>query len=317
MKVGKISNTVLKRSVLKRIKKRGEILDAKPSVGSDCAVLKASNDREVLLTTAAGRWPVYTALNNITVKGGSLAAIQCSITIPEKSEETELKEIVSELERQCECAGVPISGGHTEVAAYIERPVVQVTGVGFAGEYTKKRKAIQGQDIIAAGYIGVSGIRTVSELKKNEILKLYTEDVLERAIGSESELLAVDKTTAGYEAGAEYMHDMSSGGIWAALWDMAEYSSVGFMVDFKAIPVRQEIIEICEIFDINPYELESVGSIIMTSNYGNKVVEQLIKCGIPAAVIGKITEGNQKIIRNQDEIRYLDSPKPDEILKLM
>ncbi|MDO5402526.1 MAG: AIR synthase related protein [Eubacteriales bacterium] len=313
MKTGKISNTVLKRSVLKRIRNRGEYLKAKPSVGSDCAVLSLPQESRVLLTTTSGRWAVYEALNNISVKGGNLAAVQCSITLPEHSEETELKDIVSELERQCEYVGVPISGGHTEAAYYVDKPVVHITGVGFANEYIQKAKA--GQDIIAAGYIGVSGIRTISKLKEQEILKLYSADVLDKAAGSEAELTAKDKAEIGFRAGASYMHDMSFGGIWAALWDMAEYCNVGFQVDFKTIPVRQEIIEICEIFDINPYQLESVGGVLMTSSYGSAVVEQLLNNGIPAAVIGRVTQGNQKIIRNQDEIRYLDSPKTDELVK--
>jgi hypothetical protein len=32
--------------------------------------------------------------------------------------------------------------------------------------------------------------------------------------------------------------------------------------------------------------------------------------GIEAAVIGKIAEHNNKIVRNFDEMRYLDPPKP-------
>jgi hydrogenase expression/formation protein HypE len=38
---------------------------------------------------------------------------------------------------------------------------------------------------------------------------------------------------------------------------MAEASGVGLEIDLKKIPVRQETIEICEFFGINPYELIS------------------------------------------------------------
>lgn len=313
MKSGKISNTVLKRSVLKRIKKRGEILAAKPCVGSDCAVLKPMPDSPVLMTTATGRWPVYSAANNIAAKGGRIAAVQCGITLAEESEEEDLKELISELERQSEDVGIPVSGGHTQVSSYVSRPVVHVTGLGYGTEHTKHIKVSEGLDIVASGYIGVSGIRRIAELKRSEILSLYSEDVLERAVGSEEELFAQKAAEIGFETGVCYMHDMSQGGIWAALWDMAEYLAAGFEVDFQAIPVRQEIIEVCEMFDINPYQLESIGGLLMLCSHGSTVVEQLMQEGIAASVIGHTISGKQKIIRNREEVRYLDLPKADEL----
>ena len=38
---------------------------------------------------------------------------------------------------------------------------------------------------------------------------------------------------------------------------MAEASQVGLEMDFTKVPIRQETIEICEIFDVNPYKLQS------------------------------------------------------------
>ena len=46
---------------------------------------------------------------------------------------------------------------------------------------------------------------------------------------------------------------MGEGGFLSALWKMAEASQVGLEMDFSKVPIRQETIEICEIFDINPY----------------------------------------------------------------
>lgn len=313
MKLGKVSNTILKRSVLKRIKKRGALLQEKPSVGADCAVLEAQAMDELLLTSTAGRWPVYMAANNIAARGGEIAAVQCGITLSVNSEEQELKLIVSELERQCEILGIPISGGHTQVSEDVLKPVVQLTGIGYRSSGLGKAKP--GQDIVAFGYIGVSGIRQIIEWKREEIQERYTETVIERAAGKEEELLIVDAAKLGVKAGVSCIHDVSIGGIYAAMWDMAEYSAVGLDIDFKKIPVRQEIIEICELFDVNPYELESVGCGLMAIDCATEVVRMLNAAGICASVIGRTTAENQKIIRNEDEIRYLDSPHTDEIFK--
>lgn len=59
------------------------------------------------------------------------------------------------------------------------------------------------------------------------------------------------------------MHDLSQGGIFTALWEMAERAGVGLEVDLKRIPVKQETIELCEYFDINPYNLYSAGALLI------------------------------------------------------
>ena len=56
------------------------------------------------------------------------------------------------------------------------------------------------------------------------------------------------------------MHDVTEGGIYGALWELAEASGVGLEIDLKAIPIRQETVEVCEQFHLNPYQLISSGS---------------------------------------------------------
>ena len=46
------------------------------------------------------------------------------------------------------------------------------------------------------------------------------------------------------------MHDVTEGGIFGALWEMAEASGVGLEIDLKKIPIRQETVEVCEFFYI-------------------------------------------------------------------
>ena len=52
------------------------------------------------------------------------------------------------------------------------------------------------------------------------------------------------------QAGASALYAMGEGGFLSALWKVAEDSQVGLTVDFRKVPVRQETIEVCEIFDL-------------------------------------------------------------------
>jgi hydrogenase maturation factor len=115
------------------------------------------------------------------------------------------------------------------------------------------------------------------------------------------------------EHGVSAMHDVTEGGVFGALWEMAAASGTGIEVDLKKIPVRQETVEICEYFDINPYMLISSGAMLIATAHGSHLVDRLAAAGIHGAVIGCATSGNDRIIRNGDERRFLEPPKTDEL----
>jgi hydrogenase maturation factor len=119
------------------------------------------------------------------------------------------------------------------------------------------------------------------------------------------------------KSGVGAMHDVTEGGIFGALWEMAEASDVGLEIDLKKIPLRQETVEICELFDVNPYELISSGCMLMAATDGNALVREIEKTGIKATIIGKATAGNDRILINEDEHRFLEPPKTDELYKVI
>ena len=116
------------------------------------------------------------------------------------------------------------------------------------------------------------------------------------------------------------MHDISGGGIFRALWELAEAAQTGIRIDLKKIPVNQETIEIGEVFGLNPYELLSGGALLMVTEDGEALVEKLAEAGVPAAVIGKLTDDNDRVLvthtEEGDETRFLERPKTDEIDKV-
>lgn len=325
MNPGKVSNAILKRSVLKQIKKREEYA-AKPAIGVDCAYISLKKKAEPAIVSAVScaagdviaGYPVIKASNNIYAGGGIPVAAQCAVIMPLRSEEAQLRCIMEQLETQCEAFSMQISGGHTQVSSAVCEPVVTVTAIGLCeGKNFSAKKIKPGQDVILTKWIGIGGIRQMIEKNREEILKFYSQDVVEKALGAMADLSVAQEALVAASVGVTAMHDVSEGGIFAALWDMAEAGKVGLDIDFKKIPVKQEIIEICEIFDVNPYELESSGALLMTADKGHDIIETLAAAGIKAAVIGKTTANHDKILRNHDEVRYLDTPKRDEVYRFI
>ena len=118
--------------------------------------------------------------------------------------------------------------------------------------------------------------------------------------------------------GVSAMHDITEGGVFGALWEVAAAGNVGLSVDLKKVPLKQETVEICEFFDLNPYQLISSGSMLIACDKGHDLVELLKKEGIHSAVIGKFTDNNDKvIIYDEGETRYLEPPKTDELYNII
>jgi hydrogenase maturation factor len=63
--------------------------------------------------------------------------------------------------------------------------------------------------------------------------------------------------------------------------------------------------------------LISSGCMLIITDRANQLVDNLNANGIAAAVIGRITEGNDRIIINEEERRFLEPPKSDELYKVM
>ncbi len=317
MKIGKISNTILKRTILKTISGLyNSYVPEKNKVGLNANKIHIDDQCPVLMATDCGIEPVYTVANNICVRGGRPVCIQCSIVLPTNFREIRLRKIMEELSNDCRLLGLAIAGGHTQVSASVLKPIISVTGIGIMEndkDIIQSNKAHVNEDIILTKWIGIGGIRNIIEHSKEEILLRYNMDFIDKAMGNKQDMSILREAEIAKKAGVHCMHDVSQGGIFAALWDMAEASGVGIDIDLRKIPVKQEIIEICEMYDINPYQLQSAGCLLMTFADGYGIVDVLANAGIEASVIGKTISGNDKIIHNLDEVRYLDLPKQDSL----
>jgi hydrogenase maturation factor len=141
--------------------------------------------------------------------------------------------------------------------------------------------------------------------------------MIEEAAGFDKYLSIIPEAATAMKSGVCGMHDVSRGGIFGALWEMASGAGVGLEIDLKKLPVKQETIEICEFFELNPYELLSGGCLIMVTGDGVALVDALSREEIPAVIVGRTTDGNDRVLWNEDEKRYLDLPKPDQIYKII
>lgn len=176
-------------------------------------------------------------------------------------------------------------------------------------------KVRPGQDIVMCGYIGLKGTLYAAENCRERLLKTLPEDFVSGTAKFKDYIKKVPEAAVAIQHGATAMHFVEDGGIFAALWRISEDYRTGLTVYLKRIPVKQETIEICEIYDVNPYQLLSGGCVLFTADNGNQLVDYFESQDIGAAIIGSITDSNDRIILNGEGVRHINRPEPDEIYK--
>ena len=112
-----------------------------------------------------------------------------------------------------------------------------------------------GNELVVAGAIALYGTAQIAREKHEILREHFSEGFLREAENLRTLYGTADEINVK-EAGATAFYAMGEGGFLSALWKMAEASQVGLEMDFSKVPIRQETIEICEIFDINPYTAE-------------------------------------------------------------
>lgn len=175
-----------------------------------------------------------------------------------------------------------------------------------------------GDELVVVENIALKGTALLAEKKYEYLRGFFSEGFLHDAKGFDTKGGGEESREwkTALEAGASAMYAMGEGGVLSALWKMAEASQVGLRADLRKIPVRQETIEICERFDLNPYKLLSCGAILVGIRGGEALVQEYRRIGIPAAVIGQTNRENDRLLYSGENVRYLERPGQDEILKI-
>lgn len=339
MKIGKVSESVLKRSVLRELKTKNKNVICGAGVGDDCAIFALPEGNGLATCVQEGvitledssrdgeRFPaeelgisrlIQKCINNLAVSGATPIAVMIVLLLPEEILEPQIKAVMAEAEATCSTLAIEIAGGQTRVSGALRAPVAVVTGYGKAAgdTYFTAKAARAGQDIVISKWIGMEGTAMLAREHREQLLGRYPAYLVEAAAGFDRYLSILPEAATAMKSGVCAMHDASEGGIFAALWELAEGAGVGLTIDLKKLPLRQETVEVCECCNINPYELKSGGCLVMTSEDGAGLVQALQTEGIPAVVVGRLTDSNDRIIRNEDEVRYMDRPRTDEIYKI-
>lgn len=325
MKSGKVSEAVVKRSVIKAVNKQEtQQVVSKAGVGCDAGLFACEEATGVMATSCTSlagceeglvKIAVHRACNSLAAAGSTPVAVTLQLMLPESAEEKELKAVMKDALAACEEAGVALANGHTQISSFLEEPVISVTAIGSAQAVMTMEETVYGSDLVMTKSAGLAGAALLAKHYRENLHERYTYSFIDKAAAKETEVSVLSEIKVLKELGIRHMHDVAEGGVFGAVWELCERLCAGVELDLKQIPICQETVEICEYFDVNPYQLKGDGALLFLTHDSAAAIKALKAQGIPAAVIGRVNESNDRVLINEEETRFLEPNRMDEYEK--
>ncbi len=325
MEIGKLPNDVLDRIIFGNIiNKRNEVLVG-AGIGEDNAIIDFGNEVCVLSTdpiTGAtkdiGHLAIHISVNDVASSGAEPIAVLLTILAPEGTTEEELKTIIKDAAKASKELNIEIAGGHTEITNAVNQILISTTVIGkqLKDKMLKNDNIEIGDKILISKDIGIEGTSIlIKELEDNLKDKLSTDEIsYGKAMGKNISVLKDGRIAMNI--GVEYMHDITEGGVYGAIWEASEAVGFGVKVYKESIPIDELTIKLSNILDIDPYRLISSGSMLLIAKENNvdTLIEEYNKNSIKLTVIGEIIEADKLLVEGNNIIK-IDSPLSDELYK--
>ena len=246
--------------------------------------------------------------------------------LPENTGEDRLTGWIEEIGCMCAQYGMLVANADVQVLPGLCEPYFSVMILGSETYLPPAESAPEGaeeapaektaESLVMAGSAGQYGAAVLAETFEKSLLGRFPASLVNAAQEKINPGMLSETACAAAQSGACRMYAAGAGGVFGALWKMGELLDIGFEVDLRSIPIRQETVEICEYLDVNPYQLYGLGAMLIITPEPQILIRTLRERNIPAALIGRFNAGKARILKNGEEIRYLDKTGQDELVRI-
>lgn len=324
LEIGKIPNNILEKLLSEFSEpERTEVL-TKPGIGEDCAALDFSGDLCVVTTdpiTGAddeiGILGIHISLNDLASSGAEPVGLLVTILAPVNTELETLEKLIKQMKVVSSAMKVDIIGGHTEVTDAVNRLVLSITAIGKVkrNNLITTKGAKPGDSIILTKYAATEGTSILAWLFENELTKEFGEEFVLSSKNLLSSISVVKEGILASQFGVSSMHDVTEGGVLGAAWEIGTASGYGFELYKNRIPILEETRRICGFLSLDPLNLISSGSMLITTPNGDELLRILNQNDIRASDIGRITFGQDFLLKDEDNTVKITIPESDELYK--
>ena len=316
MEKGKIKDSIYDRSVRRPME---PVLDMGGGLVRDQGSFGLSNMQVCTAQSSvcggSGHEPALAlaqCAGRLAAMGAGIRHADLTLLVSEALPESLLKAAVKELAVLAAALGITIGSCDARGIPSMQGLTAVCMAVGEAESLFVPEEPAQDQDVIMAGYAGLAGSLQIAADREAELEAHFNPAFLEPVLAlSGSDFAGTGAAAVAAQAGVRCMLSCGEGGIFTGLWEMAKRSGIGIRADLPSVLLRQETVEICDFYDISPYQLYSGGTLLMCTDHGQKVLDAFRAVHIPAAVIGHMSSDRDRVVLNEDEQRFLEPFRGD------
>lgn len=234
-----------------------------------------------------GTIAVYGSVNDLAVGGARPLWLSAAFIIEEGVEITTLRRIAGAMQSAALKAGVRIVTGDTKVVGKGSGDGVFITtsGIGVIPHGRKLRaESVKPGDVaIVSGVLGDHGAT---------ILAARGDMALSTDIKSDCQPLNhLMEAVLSAAPGIRAARDTTRGGLASALNEIADIACCGIEIIEADVPLRQEVIGVCEILGLDPLYLANEGTLVLfvppEEAQAALIAMRSVPAGVGAKIIGK------------------------------
>jgi hydrogenase expression/formation protein HypE len=315
----------------------------------DLLVLKS--DPITFATEAIGWYAVQVNANDIATHGATPRWMLATLLLPEGSATAELAEEISQgLVTACSAIEVTLAGGHTEITHGLDRPILIGTMIGEVPRerLITPRGAAPGDRLLVTKGVPIEATAILAR----EVPERLVDGVLEMGeipFNSQGEghstirqpgglslmelesarnflydpgISVLSEARIATESGRVHaMHDPTEGGLYSALWELAEASGCSLLTDLTQTPIPPMAQRVCARLGLDPLGAIASGALLIAAHPddANSIRAAIQAAGIECAEIGEVLEqsGQPNVWKGTEDHRELvPRPAQDEIARL-
>ena len=330
--IGKLPPEILRR-LLAQVPCRDPRVLVGPRFGEDATVLEMGNrylvaktDPITLTSDRLGWYTVNINANDVAVMGARPQWFLAVLLLPEKHTDSRLvNTIFQDILSACRELSITLCGGHTEITAGLDRPILvgHLLGEAKKSDLVLKSRLRPGDVLLLTKGIAIEGTAILARKKVSELQRYFSPAWLKKAgnfmykpgISVVQEALLVVRL-----AKVHAMHDPTEGGLAAGLCELSAAGNVGLRVWADRIPVLPETQALADHFKFDPRAMIASGALLIgvASKDAERLLAALEREHIEARAIGEVI--NQKagtLLVERGRERRLTYPRQDELARLL
>lgn len=323
MEEGKLTNHTLQKILFDKINIKNKEVLIGAGIGKDTAILNFESDLFSISTdpitgskNGIGRLCVNISCNDIATSMATPVAMMVTMLIPTYANIEDVEEIIDEILLTCEENNVDLIGGHTEVTSSVNKFILSGVCIGRKENISHPTPKVNDK-IVMSKYAGLEGSAIISLDLKEEVEKFLTKEEISKTSKLIKDTSVIKEGLIAKNLNVSLLHDATEGGILGGVWEMAENSGLGAIIDIDKILILDETKKIAKHFNINPYKLISSGVMLFITDDDEKLKKELDKQNIPSSTIGYLTKEKEIYTLKNGVKEILSPPSQDELYKVI